>query len=68
MTILYIIGVILLLCLLFVGWGIFGWILRAFGAVFEVLFEGAGTSCGCIVYILVGLFLIVFLLAGFGFL
>ncbi len=48
MTTIYIIGFILLIGVLFVGWGIFGWILRGIGAVFELLFEGGESGCGCL--------------------
>ena len=48
MTIIYILGFILLIGVLFVGWGIFGWILRGIGAVFELLFEGGESGCGCL--------------------
>ena len=40
MTTVIIIGLILLLLVLFVGWGIIGWILRGIGSVFELIFEG----------------------------
>ena len=63
MTILYIIGIILLIGFLFVGWSIFGWILNGIGAIFELLMEGAQSGCGCILYIIIGLFVIGAILA-----
>lgn len=66
MTILYVIGVILLIGFLFVGWSIFGWILNIIGAILEFLMQGAQSGCGCILYIIIGFFVIGAILALFG--
>ena len=70
MTLLYIIGIILLIGVLFVGWGIFGWILSAIGSVFELIFEGVEAGCGCIFStiggIIIAFFVIGAILALFG--
>ncbi len=70
MEILYIIGAIVLIILLFVGGGIFGWILEGIGAIFGFLFEGLGNGLGCILKIIlfpiIAFFVIGAILAMFG--
>ena len=70
MTILYIIGIILLIGVLFVGWGIFGWILSAIGSIFELIFEGGKSGCGCLLQVIlwpiIAFFVIGAILAIFG--
>lgn len=70
MEILLIIGAIVLIILLFVGFGIFGWILEGIGAIFEFLFEGLGNGLGCLLKIIlfpiIAFFVIGAILAMFG--
>lgn len=58
----YIIGFILLLGVLFVGWGIFGWILRGIGAIFDFIFEGGESGCGCLLQAILWPIIIFFIL------
>ena len=70
MEILLIIGAIVLIILLFVGFGIFGWILEGIGAIIEFLFEGLGNGFGCLLKIIlfpiIAFFVIGAILAMFG--
>ena len=70
MKILLIIGAIVLIILLFVGFGIFGWILEGIGAIIEFLFEGLGNGLGCLLKIIlfpiIAFFVIGAILAMFG--
>lgn len=56
MEILAIIGIILLIGLLFVGGGLFGWLLKGIGSILEFLFQGWGSCLKVIIWI----FLIIF--------
>jgi len=59
-----------LIILLFVGGGIFGWILKGIGAIIEFLFEGLGNGFGCflkiILFPIIAFFVIGAILALFG--
>ena len=48
-----IIGFIILGLIIFVGAGIFGWILELFGYVFEFLLAGFIKSLGCLFWIFI---------------
>ena len=59
MEILAFIGLIVLVILLFVGGGLFGWIIKGFVEIVKFLFEGCGTTIAWIIFgiILLGLLL-----------
>ena len=46
-----IVGIILLIILAFVFFGLAGWVLKALGVVFDFLQEGCSTSFGCIFWV-----------------
>jgi hypothetical protein len=48
-----IIGLIVLGLIIFVGAGIFGWILELLGYVFEFLWEGFIKSLGCLFWVFI---------------
>lgn len=60
MEILVIIGFLFLALLIFVGGGLFGWVLKGIGEIFGFLSQGCSTSLGCLIYVIIALF---FLLA-----
>ena len=60
MDVLTIIGIIVLLILAFVCFGLLGWVLKAFGWVFDFLQEGCSTSFGCLFWV----FIIVLFIVG----
>lgn len=60
MEVLTIIGIIVLIILAFVFFGLLGWVLKAFGWVLDFLMEGCSTSLGCLFWV----FIIIFLLIG----
>ena len=60
MEVLTIIGIIVLLILAFVFFGLLGWVLKAFGWVFDFLMEGCSTSLGCLFWV----FIIVLFIVG----
>ena len=57
----YTIGIILLGIVVFVFLGLAGWVLKAFGWVFEFLEEGCSTSVGCIFWVIVVILLLIVL-------
>lgn len=63
MEVLTIIGVIVLIIIIFTGGGIFGWLLKGLGAIFEFLLEGWGSCLRVIVWIILILLLILALAA-----
>ena len=63
MEVLTIIGIIVLLILAFVFFGLLGWILKAFGWVFDFLKEGCSTSFGCLFWVFIALILLIGLAA-----
>jgi hypothetical protein len=52
MEILTIIGILVLILIIFTGWGILGWLLKGIGAVFELLLDGWGSCLRVIVWII----------------
>ena len=56
MEILSVIGIIILLIVCFVAFGLLGWVLKALGWVFEFLQEGCSTSFGCLFWVFIILF------------
>jgi len=60
MEVLAIIAIIVLLLIIFTAGGIFGWLLKGLGAIFEFLLEGWGSCLRVIVWIVL---IILFLLA-----
>lgn len=58
-----IIGIIILLIISFVVFGLMGWGLKILGWVFDFLWEGCSTSIGCLFWIFIILFLIIGLIA-----
>ena len=63
MEVLAIIGVIILLLIIFTAGGIFGWLLKGLGAIFEFLLEGWGSCLRVIVWIILIIILILALAA-----
>ena len=63
MEVLTIIGVSVLIIIIFTGGGIFGWLLKGLGAIFEFLLEGWGSCLRVIVWIILILLLILALAA-----
>ena len=51
-----IMGLFLLLIIFFVFMGLAGWVLKAFGWVFDFLSEGCSTSFGCLFWVVVAIF------------
>ena len=62
MDVLTVIGIIVLIILAFVCFGLLGWVLKAFGYVFDFLQEGCSTSFGCLFWVFIALFLLLGLL------
>ena len=60
MEVLAIIGIIVLVFIIFTGGGIFGWLLKGLGAIFEFLLEGWGSCLRVIAWIVL---ILLFLLA-----
>jgi hypothetical protein len=54
-----VIGIIFLLILAFVFFGLAGWVLKALGWVFEFLKEGCSTSFGCLFWVLVAILILI---------
>ena len=48
-----IIGIILLLIVAFVVFGLLGWMLKVGGYVFDFLKEGCSSSLGCLVWVVI---------------
>ena len=63
MEILFVIGIIILLIVCFVAFGLLGWVLKALGVVFDFLQEGCSTSIGCLFWVFIILFLLIGLAA-----
>ena len=62
MEVLTIIGVIVLIIIIFTGGGIFGWLLKGLGAIFEFLLEGWG-SCLRVIFWIIVIFILIMALA-----
>jgi hypothetical protein len=62
MEVLAIIGIIVLILVIFTGGGIFGWLLKGFGAIFEFLLEGWG-SCLRVIFWIIAFFILIMALA-----
>jgi hypothetical protein len=60
MEILVIIGFLFLALLIFVGGGLFGWVLKGIGEIFGFLSQGCSTSMGCLFWVLAA---VIFILA-----
>ena len=58
-----IVGIIVLVILAFVFFGLAGWVLKAFGWVFDFLQEGCSTSFGCLFWVFIALILLIGLAA-----
>ena len=54
-----VIGIIFLLILAFVFFGLAGWVLKALGAVFDFLQEGCSTSFGCLFWVFVAILILI---------
>jgi hypothetical protein len=54
-----VIGIILLLILAFVFFGLAGWVLKALGVVFDFLQEGCSTSFGCLFWVFVAILILI---------
>lgn len=48
-----IIGIIILIIIGFVVFGLLGWVLKGFGVAFDFLWEGCTTSFGCLFWVIV---------------
>lgn len=57
-----IVGVIFIGIIAFVVLGLLGWVLKAFGFVFDFLWEGCTTSFGCLFWVVVVFFVLMALL------
>ena len=53
-----VIGIIVLIILALVFFGLLGWVLKTFGWVFDFLMEGCSTSFGCLFWVLVAIVLL----------
>ena len=62
MEVLTVIGIIVLIIIAFVFFGLAGWVLKAFGWIFDFLQEGCSTSLGCLFWVFIALFLLLGLL------
>jgi len=58
MEVLTIIGIIVLILIIFTTGGIFGWVLKGLGAIFEFLLEGWGSCLRVVVWIILILLLL----------
>ena len=58
-----VVGIIVLVILAFVFLGLFGWVLKAFGYVFDFLQEGCSTSFGYLFWVFIAFVLLLGLLA-----
>lgn len=58
-----IIGIIIIVIIAFVVFGMLGWGLKALEWVFDFLQEGCSNSIGCLFWVLIILFLLIGLLA-----
>ena len=56
MEILAIIGILILGLLVFVGGGLFGWVITGISEITGFLFQGCGNSIGCLVFIIIAIF------------
>ena len=56
MEILAIIGILVLGLIVFVGGGLFGWVITGISTVTQFLFQGCGSSIGCLVFIVIAIF------------
>ncbi len=56
MEVLFAIGIIALVVIIFTGGGIIGWVLKGFGSIIELLLEGWGSCLRVIIWIIVILF------------
>ena len=54
-----VIGIIFLLILAFVFFGLAGWVLKALGWVFDFLWEGCSTSIGCLFWVFVAILILI---------
>lgn len=52
MEILSVIGIIILLIVCFVAFGLLGWVLKILGWVADFLGEGCSTSWGCLIWVI----------------
>lgn len=50
-----VVGIILLIILAFVFFGLAGWVLKGLGVVFEFLQEGCSTSFGCLFWVFIAI-------------
>ena len=57
-----IVGIIVLIIVLFVVFGLAGWVLKGFGVVFDFLWEGCSTSFGCLFWVAIAFFVLMALL------
>ena len=57
-----IVGIIVLIIVLFVVFGLAGWVLKGLGVVLDFLWEGCSTSFGCLFWVVIAFFLLMALL------
>lgn len=55
-------GIIVLIIVLFIFFGLAGWLLKGLGVVFDFLMEGCSTSFGCLFWVFIILVLLLGLL------
>ena len=58
-----VVGIIILLIILFVVFGLLGWVLKLGGFVFDFLKEGCSSSLGCLVWVVIAIILLLGLAA-----
>lgn len=58
-----VVGIIILLIILFVVFGLLGWVLKLGGFIFDFLKEGCSSSLGCFVWIIIVIVLLLGLAA-----
>lgn len=56
---LVILGIILIITLLFIGGGLFGWLLEIVNVIFDLLWKGCGSTMGCLFWVFVGFVLLI---------
>jgi hypothetical protein len=66
MEILWVLGLIFLIALIYVGGGVFGWLLKGVEVIFNFLLEGNLNCVGCFVKLLIVIFVIYVLVGVIG--
>ena len=59
MELLTIIGILFVILIVFIGGGLFGWLLKGLGVVFDFLWDGCSTSMGCLFWVVIAILVLV---------